>query len=73
MACVVVDTCTCLYFLLSPPPSPQVLQDVTGEEFEVFMEMLSKLQCLSTAEGAQEVMDIITEQAELGQEFKVQG
>ena len=72
MACVVVDTCTCLYFLL-PPSLPQVLQDVTGEEFEVFMEMLSKLQCLSTAEGAQEVMDIITEQAELGQEFKVQG
>ena len=65
--------CTCLYFLLSHPSLPQVLQDVTGEEFEVFMEMLSKLQCLLTAEGAQEVMDIITEQAELGQEFKVQG
>ena len=30
------------------PASPQVLVDVTGEEFEVFMEMLSKLQFLST-------------------------
>ena len=64
---------TSVFLALFPPLLPQVLQDVTGEEFEVFMEMLSKLQCLSTAEGAQEVMDIITEQAELGQEFKVQG
>ena len=46
---------------------------MTGEEFEVFMEMLSKLQCLSTTEEAQEVVDIITRQAKLGQEFKVQG
>ena len=35
-----------------PPPAdycPQVLSDVTGEEFEVFMEMLSKLQFLATS------------------------
>ena len=30
---------------------PQVLSDVTGEEFEIFMEMLSKLQFLSTGMG----------------------
>ena len=27
---------------------PQALSDVTGEEFELFMDMLSKLQFLST-------------------------
>ncbi|CAI7992048.1 Apoptosis inhibitor 5, partial [Geodia barretti] len=50
----------------------KVLSDVTGEEFEVFMEMLSKLQFLATAEGAQEVMDVIVQQAELSAEFKVE-
>ena len=30
---------------------PQVLSDVMGEEFEIFMEMLSKLQFLSTGMG----------------------
>ena len=41
----------CRLFLgtsLSTSLPPQVLADVTGEEFEVFMDMLSKLQFLGT-------------------------
>ena len=45
--------------------------DVSGDEFESFMEVLNKMQYLSTGEGSQKVIDIINEQAELEEEFQV--
>ena len=45
--------------------------DVSGDEFESFMEVLNKMQHLSTSEGSQQVIDIISEQAELEEEFQV--
>ena len=45
--------------------------DVTGTEFEDLMESLGKLTYVSTPEGAQELMTLISEQAELDAEFKV--
>ena len=52
-------------------PDVQVLVDVSGDEFETFMEVLSKMQHLSTCDGSQQVIDIISEQAELEEEFQV--
>ena len=49
----------------------QVLVDVTGEEFEMLMELLGQLSYLSTPEGSQQVSSLISEQAELSAEFKV--
>ncbi len=51
----------------------QVLVDVSGEEFEVLMDTLGKLNYPSTPEGAQDVTTIISEQAELSSEFQVCG
>eukprot|EP00731_Ephydatia_muelleri_P007626 Em0003g1874a len=47
----------------------QVLSDVTSEEFEAFVEVLSKLQYISTPEGSQEAVDTIGEQAQLTSDF----
>ncbi len=44
---------------------------MTGEEFERFMELAGKLQYISTPEGGQEMVDLVSKQAELGAEFKV--
>lgn len=49
----------------------QVLVDVTGEEFERFMDLASKLQYISTPEGGQEMAKLVSNQAELGTEFQV--
>ena len=64
----IVSTCVCLFHLFS---SLQVLVDVTGEEFETLMDVLSKLKYTSTPDGAKEVAAIISEQAELTSEFQV--
>ena len=46
--------------------------DVTGEEFEKFIEVLGKLHHLSrSVDGIQQIIDIITEQAELQGDFQV--
>lgn len=45
--------------------------DVTGEEFEMLMEVLSKLVYISTPEGSKHLSDLISEQAELSSDFKV--
>lgn len=47
--------------------------DVTGEEFEVFMEVLGRLNYTGTEEGAREVATLISEQAELNSDFQVSG
>lgn len=64
----IVSTCVFLFHLFS---SLQVLVDVTGEEFETLMDVLSKLKYTSTPDGAKEVVAIISEQAELTTEFQV--
>ena len=51
------------------PPLLKVLSDVTSEEFEVFVEVLGKLQYISSPEGAQEAVDAIGEQAQLSSDF----
>ena len=55
------------------PSLPQVLVDVTGEEFEGFMDLLMQLQYITTAEGVQEVIVAISEQAQLSSDFQVRG
>ena len=44
---------------------------MTGEEFEVFIELLGKLQHLSSPDGSQQIILIIAEQAELSEDFQV--
>ena len=54
-----------------PPHTHQVMVDVTGEEFETLMDVLSKLQYLTTEEGSKEIMTLISDQAELASDFQV--
>ena len=50
----------------------QVINDVTGEEFETFIDILGKLHHLpSSLEGIEQIIVIITEQAELQSDFQV--
>ena len=49
----------------------QVLQDVTKEEFINIMEILKSLTYMNTVQGRQQLLDIVTEQAELDQPFEV--
>ena len=56
---------------LSPCPPLQVLVDVTSEEFETLMEVLSRLSYVSTEEGALQVATLISDQAELNTDFQV--
>ena len=44
---------------------------MTGEEFETLMEVLSRLNYITTEEGAQNVAAMISEQAELNADFQV--
>ena len=45
--------------------------DVTGQEFETFMEVLTRLNYISTEEGAAQVASLISDQADLSSDFKV--
>ena len=47
----------------------QAMADVTGEEFRIFMTILSSLKVMGSAH--QELADIVAEQAELNQPFQV--
>jgi hypothetical protein len=49
----------------------QVLQDVTKEEFIFIMEILKSLSSMNTVMGRQQLLEIVTEQAELDQTFEV--
>ena len=50
----------------------QVISDVTGDEFETFIDMLAKLHHLSSSlEGIGQIVEIITDQAELQSDFQV--
>ena len=48
-----------------------MLLDVTGEEFETLMEVLSRLNYITTEEGSQQVAALISDQAELNTDFQV--
>ncbi|XP_063294574.1 apoptosis inhibitor 5-B [Pelobates fuscus] len=47
--------------------SKKVLYDVTGEEFVLFMKILSYLKTLQTVSGRQQLVDLVSEQAGLHQ------
>ncbi|ELK23789.1 Tetratricopeptide repeat protein 17 [Myotis davidii] len=48
---------------------PLVLEDVTGEEFVLFMKILSGLKSLQTVSGRQQLVELVAEQADLEQTF----
>lgn len=47
--------------------SPQVLEDVTGEEFVLLMRVVSGLRVLQTVNGRQMLVELVVEQAFLEQ------
>ena len=56
----------CVFYL-----SMQVLQDVTKEEFILVMDILKTLSSMNTVQGRQQLLEIVTEQAELDQTLEV--
>lgn len=46
---------------------PQVLEDVTGEEFVLLMRVVSGLRVLQTVSGRQQLVELVVEQAFLEQ------
>ena len=49
----------------------QVLQDVTKEEFILVMDILKTLSSMNSVQGRQQLLEIVTEQAELDQTLEV--
>ncbi len=49
----------------------QVLQDVTGDEFILFMYILQNLPHLQTVTGRQQLLQLVMEQADLDKAFQV--
>jgi hypothetical protein len=49
----------------------QTLLDVTKDEFLAVMEILRSMKSMSTVQGRQQLVDIVTEQAELDQPLQV--
>ena len=47
----------------------QAMPDVTGDEFKVFIDLLSKLKTLEFEQD--QLVELITEQAELGNDLQV--
>ncbi|XP_063417176.1 apoptosis inhibitor 5-like [Mytilus trossulus] len=50
----------------------QVLQDVTKEEFILIMDVLRSQSSMSTVQGRQQLVEIVTEQADLDQSFEAE-
>ena len=48
----------------------QVLGDVTGDEFIIFVKMLQQLKSMQTLLGRQQLLDIVTDQADLDSKFE---
>ena len=46
-------------------------EDVTGEEFEVFMSLLPRLKIMSSASAIEEMTEMVASQAGLTEEFQV--
>nr|CAB3222499.1 apoptosis inhibitor 5 [Phallusia mammillata] len=49
----------------------KIMEDVTGDEFQILMQGLASLHHLQTIQGRQQMVDIIAEQMNLEDEFKV--
>ena len=49
----------------------QVLQDVSAEEFQQFVDVLLQLRTMATRKGAQDLVDIVANQADLSSDFQV--
>lgn len=54
-------------FVVSCLLPPQVLEDVTGEEFVLLMRLVSGLRVLQTVNGRQQLVELVVEQAFLEQ------
>ncbi|XP_071490244.1 apoptosis inhibitor 5-like [Diadema antillarum] len=50
--------------------SKEVLADVTGEEFVLFMKLLTGLTSMQTLQGRKQLLELVTEQADLTSEFQ---
>lgn len=50
----------------------KVLEDVTGEEFKVFMKILTSLPSMGTVQGRQNLLDIIVTEADFKSKFEPQ-
>ncbi|XP_071809643.1 apoptosis inhibitor 5-like [Asterias amurensis] len=48
----------------------EVLADVTGEEFVLFMQLLSKMSAMQTETGRQQMVDLVAEQADIKSPFQ---
>lgn len=48
-----------------------MLEDVTKDEFMAVMDILRSLKSMSTVQGRQQLVEIVTEQAELDQPLQV--
>lgn len=57
------------FFCFSPLFLFKILEDVTGEEFVLFMKILSGLKSLQTVSGRQQLVELVAEQADLEQTF----
>ena len=68
-----IELCVCTYVCnkCSSTMPLQVLQDVTAEEFQQFVEVLLQLRTMATRKGAQELVDIVANQADLTSDFQV--
>ena len=51
--------------------SLQVLQDCTGDEFVIFMKLLSSLKHMQTMQGRTQLIEIVAEQSEMDKELQV--
>ena len=49
----------------------QVLQDCTGDEFIIFMKLLSHLKVMQTLQGRKQLIEIVADQVELERELDV--
>ena len=48
-----------------------MLADVTGEEFVIFMQLLSRMPAMQTLSGRQQMVELVAEQADLEAPFQV--
>ncbi len=49
----------------------QVLVDVTGDEFVLFMKILASVKSMSTLQGRQQLVEIVADQADFDTPFEV--
>lgn len=65
------DCLTCLCVTWVFVIHEQVLEDVTGEEFKIFMKILTSMPSMGTVQGRQNLLDIIISEADFKSKFEV--